>query len=110
MNEINIHICTKYQAPHQVRDMGKLESMIDALLAGESLPPVLVCGEIAYSGSHRLVAWANAGLEPSVVEMTDGELIDVMEAIGLEPGYDEIQHFDEFVEMARSMGLAGDAE
>ena len=95
----------RYQAPHEVRDQDKLESMIKTLEAGQQLPPIIVCGEIAYSGSHRLAAWEALDMEPEVIEIDDEDVAAGMTEMGLEPGYDEIDRFDEFEIALAQLGL-----
>jgi len=85
-----------YQPPHEVRDQGKLNSMIEALKNGAELPPVIVCGEVAFSGSHRLAAYDSLEMSPSVIEIDDDDIKAGMEHIGLDPMYDEIDRFDDF--------------
>lgn len=99
-----------YQAPHEVREQEKLNSMITTLKNGGELPPVLVCGDRAYSGSHRLAAWAAVEIEPDVVEIDDDEYCKIVEALGMDPMYDSIYDFEQFLEMAQELGLAGDAK
>lgn len=94
-----------YQPPHEVRDQGKLNAMTEVLKNGGELPPVLVCGDRAYSGSHRLAAWELMGLEPSVVEIDDAEYCEVMEALDLDPMYDEASDLEEFLVAAQALGF-----
>ena len=94
-----------YQPPHEVRDQGKLNAMVEILKNGGELPPVLVCGDRAYSGSHRLAAWEMMDVEPSVVEMDDAEYCEVMTGLGLDPMYDEAEDFEEFLNVAQSLGF-----
>ena len=94
-----------YQPPHEVRERNKLAGMIRALRRGESLPPVLVCGDRAYSGSHRLAAWEITGMEADVVEMSDEEYCEVMTALDLDPMYDEAEDFEEFLNVAQALGF-----
>ena len=95
-----------YQPPHEVRDQNKLDAMVEILKNGGELPPVLVCGDRAYSGSHRLAAWEMMGMEADVVEMSDDEYCEVMTALDLDPMYDEAEDFEEFLNVAQSLGLA----
>jgi len=69
-----------YRAPHETRDSEKLESMIATLRAGKQLPPVVVIGDVAITGSHRLAAWAALDMEPNVVELSEGDYIAAMDA------------------------------
>ena len=94
-----------YQPPHEVRDQEKLNDLIEMLKNGGELPPVLVCGDRAYSGSHRLAAWEVMGVEPSVVEMSDEEYCQVMEALDLDPMYDEATDLEEFLTVAQALGF-----
>jgi uncharacterized ParB-like nuclease family protein len=99
-----------YQPPHEVRDQEKLEAMIEILKNGGELPPVLVCGDRAYSGSHRLAAWESMGMEAVVVEMSDEEYCEVMTELGLDPMYDDATDLEDFLNVARELGFAGKAE
>ena len=94
-----------YNAPHEVRDHEKLASMVADLEAGHDLPPVLVCGDSAFTGSHRLAAWKAMEIEPEVVELEDSEYIEIMEKLGLDPIYDSVYDFEVFEEVAIEMGL-----
>lgn len=93
-----------YQAPHEVTDQSKLSAMVAALGRGECLPPVLVCGERALTGSYRLAAWATAGIEPSVVQVADSDLAKAMKDCGLDPIYDEISDFHQIEQALIEMG------
>ena len=94
-----------YQPPHEVRERNKLAGMIRALRRGESLPPVLVCGDNALSGSHRLVAWEKMGVEADVVEMSDEEYCETMTELGLDPMYDNIVDYEDFLITAQALGF-----
>jgi hypothetical protein len=84
-----------YQAPHQVRDKAKLAEMIKTLKNGGTLPPVVVCGEIAYTGSHRLAAWAACGIDADAVEIEDADYVAAMELLDLDPMYDDPRDYNE---------------
>ena len=99
-----------YQPPHEVRERSKLAGMIKTLRRGESLPPVLVCGDNALSGSHRLVAWEKMGMQPDVVEMSDEEYCATMVELGLDPMYGNIVDYEDFLITAAALGFAGDAK
>lgn len=100
-----------YRPPHEVTDTAKVKAMVAALERGETLPPVIVCGEIAFSGSHRLAAWKHLGLAPEAVEIEDAEYCAAMEALDLDPLYDECHDLDDLVTALRSNGVAlGTAE
>ena len=81
-----------YHPPHEVRDTEKLQSMIDALEAGQELPPIVVTGDFAITGSHRIEAWYQAGQRPRVVEISDAEYAEAMEYLDLDPIWDEADH------------------
>lgn len=85
-----------YDPPHEVREQDKLESMIALLERGESLPPVLVHGVDAYSGSHRLAAWREMEMEPDVIEMTDEQYNATIEAYGSE----RVSEYEDFLACA----------
>lgn len=99
-----------YQPPHQVREQEKLDEIVEILRNGGELPPVLVCGDIAYSGSYRLAAWGLMGVDPSVVEINDTEYCEVMGKLGLDPMYDDATDLEEFLNVARELGFSGNAE
>ncbi len=94
-----------YTAPHNVTDQGKLESMINHLSNGGELPPIVVCGDQAYSGSHRLAAWAHMGIEADVIELDDDDYCLIMANLDLDPSTDDVYDFDIFVNAAQDLGL-----
>lgn len=90
-----------YQAPHEPRDQEKLKRMMGILKSGKSLPPIIVCGEIAFSGSHRLAAYEAMGYEMSqvpVISISENDIESAMRHIGLDPMYDAIDNYNEFEE------------
>lgn len=93
-----------YQPPHEVRDQAKLDGMIEVLRCGGALPDVLVCGEIALTGSHRLAAYEALGMRPAVIEVSNDDLARAMEACGLDPMYDSITDFERIEQALVSMG------
>lgn len=78
------------QAPHEVRDQEKLQSMIDELEDGNDLPPVVVIGEQALTGSHRIAAWESCGMDIDYIEIEDDDYISAMKHLNLDPVYDQI--------------------
>ncbi len=84
-----------YNPPHEVREPGKLASMVETLMSGGELPPIIVCGEQALSGSHRLAAWSACDMEPDVIEIDESDLACAMAQCGLDPMYDEIDDYSE---------------
>ena len=78
-----------YEPPHEVRDTAKLAAMIATLEAGGELPAILVTGETALCGSHRLAAWEACELPAQVVELDDDDYCAAMEHLGLDPVYDD---------------------
>ncbi len=100
----------KFIPPHEIRERSKLAGMIRVLRRGEDLPPILVCGEIALSGSHRLVAWCKMNIYPEYVEITNDEYCQVMDHLGYDPMYNSINDYEEFLNAARYLGFAGDAQ
>lgn len=87
-----------YEAPHEVRDRAKLAAMIEVLKTGGSLPPVVVCGETAYTGSHRLAAWAACDMDAEAVEIEDDDYVAAMKLLGLDPMYDDCRNLNELCE------------
>lgn len=53
-------MATTYNPPHQITDAAKLEAMIETIRTGGELPPVVVNGYTALTGSHRCAAYAEA--------------------------------------------------
>lgn len=66
---------TYFNPPHEIKDKAKLQSMIDTLEKGGQLPPVVVYGNDALTGSHRIAAWVAVDQDAQVVELTDKEFI-----------------------------------
>lgn len=66
---------TNFNPPHEVKDKAKLQSMIDTLENGGQLPPVVVYGNDAYTGSHRIAAWDACEMDTQAIELTDQEFI-----------------------------------
>ena len=88
---------TDYQAPHEADNKEKLNSMIKSLENGNELPAIIVIGEIALNGSHRLSAWSAMEIEPSVVEISSDDYTATCESLfGDVVTIDEIYDFDEF--------------
>ena len=86
-----------YQPPHEVKDTSKFESMVSSINSGKQLPAVVVIGEFALTGSHRLAAWKACGVNPDVVEITNKEYIDACEkCYGDVVSIDEIGDFSDF--------------
>lgn len=49
-----------YAEPHQVKDLDKLASLIEAYRTNQSITPIVVQGELAFTGSHRIAAHRQA--------------------------------------------------
>jgi len=98
------------EPPHQPRDRAKLASMVKSLRANKMLPAILVYGEQAYSGSHRLAAWSMMDIEPDYVEINDDEYTKIMGSVNMDPIYDSVYDYDQFLQGAKSLGLAGGAQ
>jgi hypothetical protein len=58
---------TNYIPPHQPTDKAKLASLVEAIKSGAKITPVVVCGDIALTGSHRIAAFALAKVSPPVI-------------------------------------------
>lgn len=78
---------TYFNPPHEARDEAKLQSMIAALENGRELPPVVVYGQDAYTGSHRIAAWSACEMDAQVVELTDEEFASARATMN---GYDDL--------------------
>ena len=101
---------SRYQPIHEVQDESRLASMRAALARGETLPPIVVCGDVALSGTHRLAAWDAEGVEPVAVEVTDDEYRDAVTVIGLDPDWDDVRDYDELVDALRDVTDLGSAK
>ena len=85
--------------------------MIQHLRDGGSLPPIIACGSIALSGSHRLAAWKSEEIEPPTVKISNSDYCDAMRTMGLDPFYDHITEYHEFCDILRANGVdLGEAE
>lgn len=100
----------RYNPPHEVRDQEKLNSMIKLLEAGKTLPPILVNGYDAYCGSHRLAAWDAMDMDALVIELDDDEYLEVCKNMGLDPVYDRVTEFEDFLQSAKDLNLDGGAQ
>ena len=49
-----------YNPIHEPYDKDKLDSMVAEILDGNDMPPILVDGDNALTGSHRIAAYAEA--------------------------------------------------
>ena len=49
-----------YSEPHEVRDTEKLNALVEAFRTGTEITPIVVQGEIAFTGSHRIAAHRQA--------------------------------------------------
>ena len=87
---------TTYNAPHEVKDKAKLQSMIATLENGGTLPAVIVLGYEAFTGSHRIAAWNACHVEANVVEISDADYIAALEAMGLDYEVDDVRDYTDF--------------
>jgi hypothetical protein len=75
-----------YNPPHSPTDAAKLATMVEQIVFGHDLPPIVVSGETALTGSHRIAAYMRAERDERVerdlvipaVEVSD---IDVKRAL-----------------------------
>lgn len=98
------------QPPHQAWDKEKLALMVKHLEAGKSLPPILVCDNQAYSGSHRIEAWEIMEMEVDYIEISTDDRKKVFESMNLDIETDEINDFESFLEEAIWLGLCDGAK
>ena len=101
---------SRYQPIHGIENKAKLASMLAALARGETLPPIVACGEIALSGTHRLAAWETSGVEPQAAQVTADEYRNAMTALGLDPDWDVIRDYTELVDALRQITDLGAAQ
>lgn len=83
-----------YNPPHAATDREKLNGMIEALRLGRPLPPIVVVGQQAISGSHRIEAqdqarrlWAN---ETEGWENSPEPKLEAIELDDVEVDFDEL--------------------
>ncbi len=102
---------TTYRTPHTPDNKVKLASMVAAIKSGETMPPLVVIGETAITGSHRIAAYdaANSLVEASTdddwdsalpieiptVELCNDDYTQGMIAIGLDPSVDDPREFND---------------
>lgn len=84
---------TPITPPHEVTDESKLESMVAAINAGKALPPVVVSGSDAITGSHRLAAWEACGVSPETIEVTDLDYRRACYVADCETHHDDLEAF-----------------
>lgn len=87
-----------FEPPHTVQDAQKLEKMINVIENGGELPPILLCGEKALTGSHRIAAYNYAETEVPHIEIEEELYVDAVKAMGLDPIYDEVRDYCELAE------------
>ena len=94
----------EFEPYHEVREPAKVRAMVRSLEAGEELPPIIVMGDKALSGVHRLAAWKIAEETPDVIEIDDADYVAAMESKGYEPG-DHIDPEDLFKALVKRGAL-----
>lgn len=87
----------QYQTAHEVQDQSKVNSMVETLKSGGSLPPVYVFGIDAISGVHRLAAYEAAEMEPDVIEV-DQDWMSRALALGEYDYHTDITDIEDLVE------------
>jgi hypothetical protein len=50
----------EFYPPHEVRDQAKFDGLLESFRLGKPIPPIATCGDVAYTGSHRLHAYEKA--------------------------------------------------
>jgi hypothetical protein len=96
-----------FTPPHEARDFEKLNGMIKTIIDGNDLPPVVVLGDTAFTGSHRIAAYItvddmaeNGDVDIYIheiphVEISDDDYCNAMIDMGYEPG-DDICDYSDF--------------
>jgi len=87
---------TRYLPPHKVTDPEKLQNMIDTLKSVGKLPAVVVFGDQAFSGSHRIAAWDACDLPHDAVEISDEDYIAALDRMGLDWERDDVKDYTDF--------------
>jgi len=94
--------------PHDVYDFAIMESMVDTLFRGEDLPPIVVNGDYALTGSHRIAAYeeyvdrTGSSIEISYVEIDDEILKKALEVFGV-GSFQDIDMLCEFYKLLYNM-------
>ena len=92
-----------YEPPNPVNDEAKVDGMIETLRAGGSLPPIVVCGEKAWTGSHRLAAYKAEEIyveDSMIIELDLDEESKILREMG-----DDWDSYDDFVDAGISLGI-----
>lgn len=105
--------------PHAVYDHAKMAALVESFRLGHSVPPVVVCGLQALTGSHRIAAfveahaqWASnqdgwedaAEPELATVEVDDATYARALRMAGVEEG----ETPREYNELAQALYLCTD--
>lgn len=72
-----------YNPPHKAHDDAKLASMMAMLRQGIDLPPIVVNGETALSGSHRIAAYQAAQKRRESLDLAWEDVPDRIPAVEL---------------------------
>ena len=101
-----------YLTPHDVQDRAKFDALVESFRLGHPIPAIVVCGETAVTGSHRVAAHLAAhklwdrgadGWEDSVeptldaVEVGEDEVDAACRRIYADH-YTDVRHHNEFCE------------
>ena len=110
-----------YNAPHEVTDIDKHDAMVAAIKAGEKMSPVVVIGEQAFTGSHRIAAyitarelaeecdtgeWEGADLEIPAIGIDDETYRAAADALGVE----HLEEWHDFNDVAEAIYYATEDE
>jgi hypothetical protein len=98
-----------YNPLHAPTDTAKLDALVEAIRTNQTITPVVVCGEQAITGSHRVRAFEiafqkyrdqEAGWEDTeepaipVIEIDDETLMAACNAIGADE-FGDVVHYDD---------------
>lgn len=87
-----------FNPPHAVQNLQKLKKMREAIKDGDELPPIVVCGEKALTGTHRIAAYYWYRKEVPYIEIEEILYIEAVKAMGLDPIYDEVRDYSKLAE------------
>jgi len=108
---------TMYNAPHESRDEEKVASLVEAMRTGQSIPPIVVNGDTAICGSHRIEAAVRADrlregmadgwedtpeIDLPTVEVEDSVIYAAYDKMHI-TGLDEIGDWNEFCSVVRDI-------
>ena len=97
-----------FAPPHGARDAARLEALVAALLSGVEITPIVVDGDTALTGSHRIAAqraaWGDLPGDAPGLRYIDAcdEVAEVCDALGWTDG---VEDRDELLEALHELAV-----